>query len=503
LPEDVVHTDDPRILEVIEALHELWPERLSTRDEAHVRRTLAAGLPRRGDPDLSTPEGRRTMTATIWSGTDVRDGAPFRASPIVGAAVRLALGIDDAVAGRGSSDLSDEVSGRRATPPSTVRLARTSPEDGYVGPDQVVEFAFAWRPSPVGTRQRLGTAAAHVGVTTVDPSEAPIACSLWTPEGYLDVRRHGLTWLRPVLCPESWTPIGMGHFAEAAASGVAWRDSPFLPHTGRGRPTFDLGDYASPRALAKEDDRRIATARDACLARAGWLCVIDGVVHRTTGEPLAGMTTLTGRDAFEVGPVWSLGDIDSTCVMDTVDCFESVVGRWALGRVRPDPSARSICRHGLVPVAEWVGAVAGTPLQSPVPEAVASGRWPTAHGLVRLGEGAPDVSEPGTVLRAAAATSAVALTPAQSREALRGYGCEFVDLHVLLRKLEEIDLDPGFRRAILSYVEPSCDDVVDALPLVPEPVGMLWAYVVALARRCASCEAGQADEVEDLATLRL
>jgi hypothetical protein len=131
----------------------------------------------------------------------------------------------------------------------------------FLGPGDIVpvEAAFVWQ-----WRARRGVKAGSVrGSTTVSveclpPDECPVVISLAAPNGgWMDVRRHGQAWLRPVLEPGSWKPIAVDRFVRAMASGEPWRDSPI----GIGRPKRALaGRLIETRTLVAVDDYAEADA---------------------------------------------------------------------------------------------------------------------------------------------------------------------------------------------------------------------------------------------------
>ena len=307
--------------------------------------------------DLAHADARRGLTSRVCTAKDVAFGDPLRKGSLA-FAIKVALVVSDLRAGRPErvqpweAEAVREVLGMQS--PSVVGVPQ-DPARMHRGPDGSVGFVFPWRPTPVRTRQGLGTMVAHAAVSAIDPTDAPVACSLWTPDGHLEVRRLGSAWLRPVLSPGSWLPLDHEGFRHAAASGQAWRDNPFLPSTGPCCPTFDIGDYAGLRAMASGDERRIAEARDTCLARAGALFDVGGVMHRVTEAPLAGLGTVFVNGHPATGPTWVMGALRSSSSMDTLSARARLgsTGRRCQSRgtrpAMPGPRARNAgcpCRSG-------------------------------------------------------------------------------------------------------------------------------------------------------------
>ncbi len=192
------------------------------------------------------------------------------------------------------------------------------PDVDYAPPSLVVDgarrvrFAHAWQ--PMGDGVALAAAAGETYLGEVASEAAPVVCSLPAPGGTLSVRRHGTSWLRPVLSPGSWDPVDVATFSRAAASGEAWVDSPFLPATPRGRPALAMWDHAEHRTPTFPENARIDVARDAVLVRAGRLVVVDGVVHRGCGEPMVDLRVRGG--ALVVG--WTLDGLSEGSNPDTL-----------------------------------------------------------------------------------------------------------------------------------------------------------------------------------------
>ena len=178
--------------------------------------------------------------------------------------------------------------------------APASPQDADVSPGEtlMVETAFAWRQEPRrGVFRGIARASTLIPLHGVSPLDAPVVMKVANPEGgWLDIRRLGDDWLRPVLEPGAWRPCKTPLFLEAMRDGVAWRDSPM----GAGRngpdrwgtlrddPILSLDECSDPvpypvaeesRAIAEHE----AEIRNACAG----IVVIDGVVWRRTTEPVA------------------------------------------------------------------------------------------------------------------------------------------------------------------------------------------------------------------------
>lgn len=144
-------------------------------------------------------------------------------------------------------------------------------------------FAFAW-PRPVGAQTSPTRSAGLAPMREVAASDAPVACRLaTTTRRSLDVRTHAGTFLRPVLSPGGWEPIGVDAFVAAAAEGRRWADNPFVPQS-RHMPVLALAEMAAPAkvrpAVAEEAAARV-------VARVGTLVVVDGIVHRECPPPVA------------------------------------------------------------------------------------------------------------------------------------------------------------------------------------------------------------------------
>lgn len=147
--------------------------------------------------------------------------------------------------------------------------------------DGRVPFLFTWTDAP--GQAPVSASVGHAMMPALRASMVPAVARLDAADGRpIHVRKGGDAWFRPVLAPGTWQPVGVGEFMDAAANGYAWADNPFEPPAGRDVVKVAVGDYAVRRDGA-------STACDAALGealdRAGQVVVIDGVVHRLTGEP--------------------------------------------------------------------------------------------------------------------------------------------------------------------------------------------------------------------------
>ncbi len=215
------------------------------------------------------------------------------------------------------------VPSRAAAPPSATARLPAHPVP--------VGFVHAWRArgdAPGVTRLGTGT----VPLVETAESDAPVAVRLRRPDGgSLDVRRFGSAWLRPVLSPGTWEPIGPAALAHHLGEGTAWIDNPTTPvatasgaRQRLGAASHRAGEGATHglRHLATSGDptepsdlRAMVAAAAACADRAGTLHVIGGVVHRTTVEPRMGIDSYD-RGTTEV--FWFMpGDLASTDTMST------------------------------------------------------------------------------------------------------------------------------------------------------------------------------------------
>ncbi len=184
-----------------------------------------------------------------------------------------------------------------APPPLTERLGG------------VVRHPFTfpwWRRAGSGKEVPMRLATGTATVECLDAEDARVAVRLRRPDGgWLDVRRSGRTWFRPVTAPGTWEGMDLDSFVRAAVDAPAWGDNPFVPWpTGRMMP-LSLADFVPVRdetAHGHAADR----ARDelGALEAARRVALIDGVVHRETDEPV--LTLVVTQDE-EFCPGWKLG----------------------------------------------------------------------------------------------------------------------------------------------------------------------------------------------------
>lgn len=456
--------------------------------------------------DLAQADARRELTSRVWTAKDVALGDPLRNGSLA-FAIKVALVVSDLRAGRPErvqpweAKAVHEVLGLR--PPSLVGVPRDS-AGVHRGPDGSVGFVFPWRPTPVRTRQRLGTMVAYAAVSDIDPTDAPVACSLWTPDGYLEVRRLGSTWLRPILSPGSWLPLNLAGFRQAAASGSAWRDNPFLPRTGPCCPTFDIDDYAGPRLMASGDERRIAEARDACLARAGALFDVGGVVHRVTKAPLGGLGTVFVNGLPATGPTWVMDDLRSTSSMDTLGHLECPGASWFNRTALPEPRneaghARATLDERWVSLSEWVGLADVLTNAAPY-RSSAVGPWPASpKGLVHVTEEAAAADLRTSLGVAARHATRLSLVASPLRRG--GTADAFEALRDGLTTLVAAKGDEPVDASILMELRASGEDVLTRAVASEGAHAGMWTYVAALVSYATARELGVHDDDPGLTDL--
>lgn len=180
-----------------------------------------------------------------------------------------------------------------------------SPADGFPVP-AACGFSFAW-PRPVGARTSPTLARGWAPMRVVAGADAPVACRLVAAAGgRVDVRAHDGGFLRPVLRPSTWEPIGAEEFLAAADDGRRWADNPFVPHP-RNVPVCSLPELASTARGRPEAETAAAAAR---VAVVGTLTVVDGIVHRTCPPPRA---CLVLDDRGKAKLSWTIpGQLDET-----------------------------------------------------------------------------------------------------------------------------------------------------------------------------------------------
>ncbi len=170
-------------------------------------------------------------------------------------------------------------------------------------------------------RYHLGRVVADV--PPLDPSEAPVACRLRAGDGsWLDVRRVGDAYLRPVLAPGGWRPIDLPGFRLAAEGARPWPDSPFARYAPRDRHQVPLAAYLHERVgRAPDHVAALAAERDAMAANLRLLVSIDGIVHRETSAPvLCPVVTFLGEIEGRIDVTWRL---DGLCGLDDLSTWSN------------------------------------------------------------------------------------------------------------------------------------------------------------------------------------
>ncbi len=247
-------------------------------------------------------------------------------------AARKALVLGHAVAGRGwhaipahewhgvhralngSPTFADFLAAMPSFPAARVARQPTGP----------VTFDFTFTYAGAGNRVMSAIGNHHVSPATDD--EAPVVARLKTPSGtWLDVRRLGDDFLRPVLAPGSWTPIGIDDFIAAVGSGTPWNDNPFLRESKGDGIGFPLVDYAIPED-AKHPSPKARVARDMAgeaVRDAGALHVIGGIVHRRAPEPRLVLGSAVHGDGHggklrHWDVTWRMGGLGGMASMETL-----------------------------------------------------------------------------------------------------------------------------------------------------------------------------------------
>ncbi len=183
----------------------------------------------------------------------------------------------------------------------------------------LVEHLFTWGRT-AGARATPTYSVGSAILETVDPRDAPVACTL-APRGGgqgIDVRVMDGRCLRPVLAPGSWRPVDEAEFRDAAARGVPWGDNPFAPVHPH-LPLVDVAEVASPEPARMSRDA--FNQREAAKAKlsesVGRLCLVDGIVHRECPAPTVHLVRMPGSGETHVG--WSIrGQITSDTAMDSL-----------------------------------------------------------------------------------------------------------------------------------------------------------------------------------------
>ena len=204
----------------------------------------------------------------------------------------------------------------------------------------MAEVSFAWIQQPRrGVKRGFASSSTHVPVKGLSSDEAPIVMRLATPEGgWIDVRRFGEEWLRPVLSPGSWEPCTTGRMFQALKSGEAWRDSP----TGWGHITADQRNHRITDSVLSLDDmadrvdalvpleRRALTDREDAIRNAcDGLYSIGGMAWRRGGEPKVANALIaqSSQDPdkqtvpLEVA-TWRMGDLNG------LETQKTLVSQW-------------------------------------------------------------------------------------------------------------------------------------------------------------------------------
>lgn len=490
------------IADVIKALHTLSPCGLPPSQEDNVRAMLEAYLPGPRQADLFDElprEGNRLVRAA----TAMACGEAKDHDPSLALAIKLAITIGHMRAGRLERALETEVSAIAGV------LGLQVPRDGTLGGpapdvpvDVPVEFMFQWRPGSARRPATLGTSIAHVDLVEVDPVDAPVACSLWTQEGRLEMRRRDGAWLRPVLSPGTWRPVTVPEFREAGRTGCAWPNSPFRPDPRRGSPTFHLLDLAGSQPLTAANARRISDARDACLVGAGQLHVVDGVVHRVTGPPTAGVGMTFWRGRWSTGPAWRVDGLASTRGMGTFS--DAPVATWFNGVPTPDRSGGDDPDGGFVALSDWIGT---SRLMEARAERFGGGPAPDTPSIGDLAWaperllGVPDVHG---CLRVAAGMAMRLLPLAHLLEPSGYHARACVRLkEALAASKASLDAGRGVEARSLEAIGALCAEVLSVDRPVADPLGGMWAYVAALASHAADVGTSLHDEDEELVDLEI
>ncbi len=155
-------------------------------------------------------------------------------------------------------------------------------------PGAVATLAFAFAHKVPGIAGLSGGRGDAV-VECIPADEAPVAIELSNADsGAMRFRVHDGILYRPVLAPGSTRGCSLEEFVDAAGTGLPWVDNPFLPRRSRqslraGGTVLGVADAVGAR---KGPPAAVTAAgAAACLARAGRLIVVDGVVHRDTALP--------------------------------------------------------------------------------------------------------------------------------------------------------------------------------------------------------------------------
>lgn len=145
-----------------------------------------------------------------------------------------------------------------------------------------------------------------VPIPQIEGSEAPVVVSLASGNRWLDVRRRGDMFLRPVLDPNGSMPVTLDRLHELARGQVEWPDNPL--ETALDADAIDL-DEAAWRGLRSRDRLNDAFV----LAKAANLLLVDGVLHRPCHVPTLKVRSVrepreTPRHGYRLG--WEIADTD-------------------------------------------------------------------------------------------------------------------------------------------------------------------------------------------------
>ncbi len=266
-----------------------------------MREAMAAFAKALDGTDVATwtPPVALAATRAFGATPSVRNGTVVPGTNANGAtnaaSVRLAWALvmrDPTALNAGEEEevVRDLASERSLTPHLAGLLARVAAsgkarvDGGAAGP---FRHRFVWdRSVALNSVPTWSTALSSMG--RLDAADAPVACRLATMAGHtLDVRSAPDGLYRPLLAPGSWRPIGTDEFIAAAGDGVAWVDSPFVPHQNRSGPVMPVDAYARPeptRLSWNHAGKRDLTAANVG-ASVGELMDIGGIVHRRCTAP--------------------------------------------------------------------------------------------------------------------------------------------------------------------------------------------------------------------------
>ena len=201
------------------------------------------------------------------------------------------------------------------------------------------------RPASATSRAYVAVSG-HVVVAEVAGEDAPVVATLLGEEGgEVRLRVVDGRCLRPVLAPNSWEPATLDRFAEAAASGEAWADNPWVPAAVAAERGLAVADVARPRgrmtrADAAADEAFVAAAH----ARAGALVLMDGIVHRPCDPPTVAVGVLRRMQSNPLHPGlrmgWDVGNLNQFSRQETLGPLGPVVDRDGGAGFFPFPAYR-------------------------------------------------------------------------------------------------------------------------------------------------------------------